>query len=94
VDASLGFELVVALTPVGTELCPAVVLTLPNSPQWKAGSAVEIFLHGVDVAEAWAPYGGWAKVSDGAVSADGLTIETSPGAGLPALSAVGVRLAR
>lgn len=93
VDSSLGFGIVVALTPSGTELCPAAKLTVPNSPNWPAGSSVEVFLHGIDVGEAWAPYGGWAKVSDGAVSADGATIATSAGGGLPALSVVGVRLA-
>lgn len=93
VDASLGFGIVVALTPSGTELCPSARLTVPNSPGWAPGSRVEVFLHGIDVGEEWAPYGGWAKVSDGEVSADGKTVATVPSGGLPSLSVVGVRLA-
>jgi hypothetical protein len=94
VDPSLGFGIVVALTPSGTELCPPAKLTVPNTASWPAGAAVEVFLHGIDVGEAWAPYGGWAKVSDAAVSADGKTISTSDAGGLPALSVVGLRAAR
>jgi hypothetical protein len=75
-------------------MCPAAALSVPNSPGWKAGAHVELFLHGIDVAEEWAPYGGWAKVSDGSVSADGKTIATDPDGGLPALSVVGIRLAQ
>jgi len=94
VDASLGFGMLVALTPAATVLCPAASLSVPNSPGWAAGTRVELFLHGVDIGEEWAPYGGWAKVSGGAVSADGMTIETDPDGGLPALSVVGIRLAK
>jgi len=93
VDPSLGFGMVVALTPAATVLCPAAALSVPNLPAWPAGSRVEIFLHGVDVGEEWAPYAGWARVSGGAVSADGKTIMTDPDGGLPALSVIGIRLA-
>lgn len=91
VDASLGFGLILALTPSDTVLCPAAKLTAPNSPGWPPGTRVEFFLHGIDVGEEWAPYGGWAKVSGGTVSSDGTTVETEPGGGLPQLSVVGVR---
>jgi hypothetical protein len=91
VDGSLGFGLLVALTPSDTALCPPAKLTVPNSPGWPAGSLVEFFLHGIDVEEQWAPYGGWAKVSAGTVSADGASIATDPDGGLPQLSIVGVR---
>ncbi|HEX4339267.1 MAG TPA: hypothetical protein VH062_25340 [Polyangiaceae bacterium] len=94
VDPSFDFGMVVALTPAATVLCPAAALSVPNSPGWAAGSRVEMFLHGVDVDEEWAPYGGWAKVSEGAVSADAKTIETDQDGGLPALSVVGIRLAK
>ena len=93
VDPSLRLGILYALTPSGTELCPPAKLTVPNSANFPAGSAVEFYLHGIDVAEEWAPYGGWAKVSDGVVSSDGKTISTADGGGLPALSVVGVRLA-
>jgi hypothetical protein len=94
VDPSFGFEMIVALTPSTTVMCPAAALSVPNSPGWKAGARVELFLHGIDVAEEWAPYGGWAKVSGGSVSDDGKTIATDPDGGLPALSVVGIRLAK
>jgi hypothetical protein len=94
VDTTLDFGMLVALTPSATVLCPAAALSVPNSPGWAAGSRVELFLHGIDVGEEWAPYGGWAKVSGGAVSRDGMTIETDPDGGLPALSVVGIRLAK
>jgi len=93
VDRSLNFALVVALTPSDTEICPAAKLTLANTPELSPGTPVEFFVHGTDVIERWAPYGGWAKVSDGEVSADGATIETDPSGGLPILSVVGVRVA-
>jgi hypothetical protein len=94
VDPSLEFGMLVALTPSATVLCPAAALSVPNSPGWAPGSKVDLFLHGIDVGEEWAPYGGWAKVSGGAVSADGMTIRTDPDGGLPALSVVGIRLAK
>jgi hypothetical protein len=94
VDPSLSFGMVVALTPSTTVICPAAALSVPNSPGWKAGARVELFLHGIDVTEEWAPYGGWAKVSGGAVSTDGKMIVTDPEGGLPQLSVVGIRLAK
>jgi hypothetical protein len=93
VDRSLNFVLVVALTPSDAELCPAAKLTLANTPELSPGTRVEFFLHGTDIIERWAPYGGWAKVSDGEVSADGDVIETDPSGGIPVLSVVGVRVA-
>ncbi|HEX7671984.1 MAG TPA: hypothetical protein VF395_20455, partial [Polyangiaceae bacterium] len=89
-------EIIVGLTPTSTTFCPRAGLSVPNTPGWKAGAAVEFFLHGVEVTEEFAPYGGWAKVSSGTVSADGKTVDTDPDetSGLPILSVVGVRLAR
>jgi hypothetical protein len=94
VDPSLGFEMVFALTPSGAVLCPAASLTVPNTEKWAAGTRVEVFLHGIDVAEEWAPYGGWAKVSGGAVSDDGQSIATDADGGIPALSVIGIRRAK
>jgi hypothetical protein len=93
VDETLGLELIVALAPVQTTFCPAAALAVDNQAGWAPGSAVEFFLHGVDIEEQWAPYAGWAKVSDGTVSADGARVETSLDGGIPVLSVVGVRLA-
>lgn len=96
VDPSLGLEIIVGLTPTSTTFCPRAALSVPNTPGWKAGAPVEFFLHGIEVTEEFAPYGGWAKVSSGTVSADGKTVDTDSDetAGLPILSVVGVRLAR
>lgn len=94
VDPSFGFELVVAVTPVGTKLCPAARMKVANSRGWPAEAPVEFFLHGVEVTEEWAPYSGWAKVTDGAVSSDGSTVETDAAGGIPILSIIGIRLAR
>jgi hypothetical protein len=93
IDPTLGFEIVWALAPIDTQLCPAAKLSVPNGPAWPSGTAVEFYVHGIDINEAYAPYGGWAKASDGAVSADGTRVETSPGGGIPILSAVGIRKA-
>ncbi len=58
---------------------------------WPAGTAVEFYIHSVSVDQEWAPYAGWAKVSDGAVSADGKTIATADGQGLPVLEVFGIQ---
>jgi hypothetical protein len=81
-----------ALSPIGTLLCPAATLTLPNTAGLPAGAAVEFLVLGLDVAEYWAPYGEWRKVSDGHVRADGATVSTDEGGGVPILSVVAVRL--
>ncbi len=92
VDASLGFELIIATTPVDTHFCPNAKLTVPNTPGWAAGAEVEFWVHGVNTEEDWAPYGGWGKVSSGTVSADGKKVETADGEGIPLLSVFGIRL--
>jgi hypothetical protein len=90
VPASLGLSAAYALGPVGTRLCPPAGLSIENTLQWPPGTEVEFFLHGVEIDEEWAPYGGWAKIADGAVNAAGTRLESATG-GLPILSAIGVR---
>ncbi|MCB9584156.1 MAG: hypothetical protein H6718_02105 [Polyangiaceae bacterium] len=92
VDPSLNLELLVGTTPIETEFCPAATLSLPNSKGWAADADVEFFVHGVSIEEEWAPYAGWAKVSDGKVSSDGTKVVTNDGEGIPHLSVIGVRL--
>jgi hypothetical protein len=90
IDPELGLELLYAATPTSTQFCPPVRLSVDNSEGWAAGTEVEVLLHGVEIDEEWAPYGGWTKVSDAAVSSDGLVIETtSPG--VPLLGVLGFR---
>jgi hypothetical protein len=74
-----GFEIVYAATPNGTEFCPPAKVSIPNDNGWDAGTEVEVWLHGVDIEEEWAPYGGWALVSDARVTEDGTQIDTLDG---------------
>jgi hypothetical protein len=90
-DKGLNLEILYAVAPVDTVFCPAVGVTVPNSTGLAANTAVEFFIHGVGVEEYYVPYAGWMKISDGAVSADGKTISTAPGGGLPILTVFGIR---
>jgi hypothetical protein len=90
IDPDLGLELLYAATPTSTQFCPPARLQVDNTEGWEPGTEVEVLLHGVEIDEEWAPYGGWAKVSDARVSDDGTRIETtSPG--LPLLGVLGFR---
>lgn len=91
VDPTLKLELLYGVSPIETVICPAAKVTVPNSAKWPAGTDVEFVIHGVDVGQEWAAYGKWQKVSDGKVSADGATVSTVDGGGLPVLTAFGVR---
>lgn len=91
VAAGPKLEAFQALAPTGTLLCPASKFTMSNDLGWAAGTSVEFFVLGMEVSEVWAPYGQFAKVSDGRVSDDGKTISTSDGQGLPILGIIGVR---
>jgi hypothetical protein len=89
-DPELGLELYFALGPIDTEFCPAATLSVPNSLGWAAGTPVEFYVHGLDVGEAHAPYGGFALVGDGLVDDSGTEIRTAEQS-LPVLSLVGIR---
>lgn len=88
---ALGFEMLYGIAPAETILCPAARVTVPNTPAWAAGTAVEFWTMTVDVGQSYAPYAGWAKASDGVVSADGATVSTSDGGGFVYLDTFGVR---
>ena len=88
VDATKAFEIIVGTAPLETKFCPPAALSVPNSAGWPAGTAVEFWIEGLDITEEWAPYGGWQKTSDGAVSADGATVATDPAGGIAWLSSV------
>jgi hypothetical protein len=90
--AAYGLTLVFGTAPLETLFCPPATVSVPNSAGWAAGAAVEFWILGVDVAQQWAPYGDWVKVSDGQVSADGSTVSTVAGQGFPVLETFGVRL--
>jgi hypothetical protein len=91
VEPATRIELAYALVPQGTTFCPPAALDLPNTPAWPVATDVEVLVHGVDLAQSWAPYGGWAVVATGRVSDDGARIRTAAGSGLPVLSTIGVR---
>jgi hypothetical protein len=91
-SAPMGIEQLYGVGPLETIFCPPATVTVPiaDAVKWPAGTDVEFWILGLDGAsEEWAPYGGWLKVSDGKVSADGKTISTT--AGLPLLTTFGIR---
>ena len=91
--SGLDLALVFGVAPAGTLFCPPAQITVPNDGALPANAQVEFFILGGDVAQQWAPYAGWTKISDGQVSADAFSISTADGAGFPILEGVfGVRL--
>jgi hypothetical protein len=78
-----------ALSPLETRICPSPALSLDNNTDLAAGAQLELFMQGLDVAEAWAAYGTWQKIGEGQVSDDGATLEFPDG--VPLLTAIGVR---
>ncbi len=91
VDTTLGLEMLIGIGPIEVKICPAASMSVPNNENWEPGTEVEFLLHGIDITEEWAPYAGWAVVSTGAVSADGNSIVTTEGEGIPQLSVIGIR---
>lgn len=87
-----SFDLIVGLGPADVDICPPAKLSFPNSEGWAANAQVELWVNGVKTYDNWAPYGTWSKVADATVSADGKTIATVAGQGVPALAAYGVVL--
>lgn len=85
-----GVELLFALAPLDTEFCPAATLELPNSEGWESGTEVEFLLHGLDLSERFAPYGGWAVIGSGAVDESGERLVMLEG-GVRTLGSIGVR---
>ncbi len=96
VDPTLKLEVFWGLGPVNAALSPPGALKVPNSKKWAPNAIVEFFLNGVDLIDVAppAPYGKWAPIGTGHVSADGKTVstDTGPGNGLPMISMVGIRL--
>ena len=93
VDPALNLEMLYGMAPYDMVFCPAAKMTVPNPNNWTAGAAVEFYLHGTKTFDHNAPYGGWAKVADGAVSSDGTTVSTNDGQGIPEVGLIGLKLA-
>jgi hypothetical protein len=85
-----GFAAGFVLSPVETRICPSPALSLENTANLTPGTALELLVLGLDVAEHLAPYGQWQKVGEGVVSDDGATLEFPEG--LPVLTAIGIRV--
>lgn len=79
-----------ALSPLETHICPSPALILENTAELEPGTELELYLLGLDVEEEFAPYAGWQKIGEGAVSDDGATLEFPDG--VPVLTAVGVKV--
>jgi hypothetical protein len=92
VTGDASFSMVYALGPNDTLFCPPAKLTLDNYAGLAANAEVEFFVQEVNVGEHFGAYGTWNKVSEGTVSADGQTVSTNDGEGMPVLLAVAVRL--
>jgi hypothetical protein len=94
------FQLLYGVAPTETTLCPAAKVTvalphatmMPNDLGWAAGTAVEFWIMTTDTGQTYAPYAGWAKMSDGVVSADGTSVATVPGQGFIFLENFAIRL--
>ena len=90
--AQLGQDFIAgfALSPLETRICPSPALSLENGSDLAPGTEVELYMLGLDAAEAWVQYGQWQKVSDGKVSDDGQTLDFAEGP--PLLTALGVKV--
>jgi hypothetical protein len=96
-----GFGLLYGLAPAETLVCPPVKVSValphatmtPNDLGWAPGSAVEFWVMTTDTGQTYAPYAGWAKMSDGVVSADGRSVTTVDGQGFNFLETFAIRKA-
>jgi len=99
-DGGAGFAVMFGVSPAETLLCPAAKVSvalpsdkmMPNNFNWLPKAAVELWVMTTDVGQEYAPYGGWAKASDGIVSDDGKSVSTVDGGGFVFLETFGIRL--
>lgn len=95
------FQLLYGVAPAETTICPAAKVAValphatatPNDLGWAPGAAVEFWIMTIDTGQTYAPYAGWAKASDGVVSADGTSVATVDGQGFIFLETFAIRLA-
>jgi hypothetical protein len=94
-----GFALLYGVSPAETTFCPPVqvsvalphTMTMPNDLGWAPGSQVEFWVTTTDQGQVFAPFGGWAKISDGLVASDGMSVATLPSQGFNFLESFAIR---
>jgi hypothetical protein len=97
--SATGFSLLYGLAPSETPVCPPAKVTValphvqmtPNDLGWTAGEMVEFWIMTTDTGQTYAPYAGWAKMSDGVVSADASSVSTVDGGGFIYLESFAIR---
>lgn len=87
-----NFAAVYAMTPFGTRIKPGASVTIANTAKLPAGAAVELFQQATMLNDSNGPFGGFSKVADAHVSADGATIATDEGQLVTEITWLGVRL--
>ncbi len=90
IDDTLNLEMLVAVSPQDTLLCPGADLSFPNTESWADGADVEIYIHGTRTFRHYAPYGGWAKIAEATVN--GNRVELKAGESVETLGVFGARL--
>lgn len=90
--AAADFKVVYGVAPAETPICPRAKVTaaVPGAVGWAAGTAVEFWVMTTDTGQQYAPYAGWAKMSDGVVRQDGAA-ETVDGQGFSFLETFAIR---
>jgi hypothetical protein len=97
-----GFALLYGLSPAETTFCPPVQVSvalphetmMPNDLGWAPGTQIEFWVTTTDQGQVFAPFAGWAKISDGLVSSDGTSAATLPSQGFNFLENFAIRKAQ
>lgn len=79
------------LGPIETALCPPAKLTVPNTNDIAAGTALDVYYQELGIIESYGTYGTWNKIGEAVVSADKATIATTDGHHLPILGLIGFK---
>jgi hypothetical protein len=90
-EAGGGFAAVYAFTPYATRITPAAAVKIANTGKLPSGAAVELFAQATLLDDRNGPFGKFNKLAEGHVSADGATITTDEGQGIPEITWLGVR---
>jgi hypothetical protein len=86
-----NFAAIYAMTPFATRIKPGAAVTIANTAKLPAGAAVDLFQQATMLDDSNGPYGGFSKVAEAHVSADGATIATDEGQLVTEITWLGVR---